>query len=78
VSIMDRIREQALRELLKQYSPKIEEYMERLEEAFELLKEIRDLLVEIRDELKTIRSELGGGEGWEEGGRARRRSTRSS
>jgi DNA repair exonuclease SbcCD ATPase subunit len=78
MSIMDRIKEQALKELLKQYSPRIEEYLEKLDEAFENLKEIKELLAEIRDELREIKSELGGGEGWEEGGRARRKSTRSS
>jgi uncharacterized coiled-coil DUF342 family protein len=78
MSIVDRFREQALKELLKQYSPKIEEYLDKLDEAFETLKEVRDLLQDIRDELKSLREEVRGVPGWEGGGVARRRSTRSS
>jgi DNA primase large subunit len=74
---MDRLREQALKELLKQYSPRIEEYLERADEAFELLKEIKELLRDIRDELREIKAEIRGGGGWEAGG-AKRRSMRSS
>jgi len=74
--IVDRLREQALKELLKQYSPRIEEYMARLDEAFETLKEIKEILEDIREELRELRSDIRGGGGWEGG--ARRKSTRSS